>query len=404
MSSSLALIALAGSGYAEVARPGRGAPTEGTVSIVDPGGRAMRHFYQRLHAVEHREAGAVARISVYGTSTNGADRVTSQMRNVLQKRFGDAGRGFMVIAPGWRSQQYRDIDWAYNTFRTVVVNRGRSPERRYGLGGVLAMNRGTGSWVTYGTTKRGRSNRVASLFRLFYQAYPDGGDVRLQIDEGPLKQVSTKAATIEDHVAEVRATAGPHRFKVSIGSGAVRLYGAVMENDGPGVVVDGLSLIGASVLMMDNFDGRHLATQVRQRNPDLLVFWLGGNDVPAQRFRREYFVERYGRMIQRARRGRPEASCLVVSVLDKGHHKNGRVRSRVYTRPVVEAQRDVATAQGCAFYNIFDDMGGADTMGRWYRQSPRLVVADYMHLTEAGARHVGDMISRALLAGFSSSR
>lgn len=367
--------------------------------IVDPQG-TMEHFYRQLDAVAAKRTKAVARIAVYGTSINGADRVTSRIRHRLQKRFGDAGRGWVGIAPGWSSHHYQDVEWTTHTFRTNVVNRGKLDHGRYGLGGVIAFNRGIGSKASFGTVSKGPSNRSASRFRLFYQAYPEGGDVLLQVEGGAEKRVSTRATKIEDRVAELRVPPGPHTFWVRVGEGALRLYGAVMENDGPGVVVDGLSMIGASVLMMDNFDGAHLSKQVALRSPDLLVFWLGGNDVPAKRFRREYFVERYGRMIARARRGRPEASCLVLSVLDKGHYHNGRVRSRHFTLPVIEAQQAVARQQGCAYYNLFEAQGGEGSAGRWHRQSPRLVVADYMHLTGAGARHVGDMITDAILRGY----
>lgn len=369
------------------------------VSISDPHG-AMAHFYKQLRAVQQKKAGTVARISVYGTSTNGADRVTSRIRHLLQKRFGDAGKGFMIIAPGWSSQQHRDVDWTYHTFRTLNVNRGEAPGNRYGLGGVLAINRGVGSRASFGTVSSGPSNRTVSLFRLFYQAWPQGGDVVLEAEGGSSKRVSTSSSRVEDRVAELRVPQGPHKLWVKVGDGSLRLYGVSMENDGPGVVVDGLSLIGASVRMMNNFDGAHLSAQVKQRSPDLLLFWLGGNDVPAKHFSHDIFVERYGLMIKRARAGRPSASCLVVSVLDKGHYKNGRVRSRHWTLPVIKAQQEVAQQQRCAFFNLWEAAGGEGTMGRWHKKSPRLSVADYMHLTEAGARHVGDLMTKALLDGY----
>ncbi|GAB5543258.1 MAG: hypothetical protein SangKO_030180 [Sandaracinaceae bacterium] len=260
-----------------------------TREIEDPRG-AMRGFYRRLAAVE-RDEPVLARMGVYGTSTNGADRMTSQLRRLLQRRFGDGGKGWVPVAAGWRYQRHQDVEWRYDHWRTYVVNRANGPLDRYGWGGVLAVNRHRGAESEFATTASGPGSRV-SRFRIFHQAFPEGGRLSVRVDDGPPRIIDTSASEPTDRVEEIEVPDGAHTLQLSaVGEGEgqgeedLRLYGVTMERDGPGVVVDGLALIGAFTRVLRLFDREHLSTQVRQRDPNLVVFWMGANERRGQRAR-----------------------------------------------------------------------------------------------------------------------
>ena len=369
--------------------------------IEDPDG-AMLPLYRRLRDAALGRPGTLARLSLWSVSTNGSDRVTSTLRRALQERFGDGGKGFVPISPGWGAQEHQDVAWSARGFSTMVVNLGTDPLGRYGLGGVDSSPRRAGARATFGTSGGPAANGFASA-RLLYQGFPEGGTVELGLEDGTAVRVESAAAEPVDRVHEIRAPDGPHTLTVRAVAGDARLYGVVMEREGPGVVVDGLMMLGASVGMMPNYDAEHLASQIQQREPDLLVFWLGGNDVRARAFTREWFVDNYGSFIAGARAGRPEAGCLVVTTLDKGHRQGGRIVSRRRVRQVVEAQRATAGEQGCAVFDLFEATGGTGTMRRWYEARPRLVGSDLGHLTGAGARLVGTLLERAILKGYDDS-
>lgn len=374
-----------------------------TREIEDPHG-AMRAFHHRLARVARGER-VLARASVYGTSIDGADRATGQLRRLLQERFGDGGKGWVPVAPGWRYQHHRHVEWRADHFRTFVVNRGDGPLDRYGYGGVLAINRHRGARATFGTVPGGGPGSAVSVFRIFHQAWPGGGTLRLRVDDGPERELSTRAGAPEDRVEEIRIADGPHTLALgAAGEGAedLRLYGVVMERDGPGVVVDGLALIGAFTRVLRLFDEEHLTTQIRQRSPDLLVFWMGSNDAVSRSvpFVRDEYAAHYRGILRRFSQAKPDTSCLVLSILDAGERENGRIRTRTRVPEVVEVQREVAMAEGCAFFDAYEATGGEGTMRRWYAASPRLVTADLGHLTDAGSRVMGTLLYRALLKSF----
>ncbi|HJL15166.1 MAG TPA: GDSL-type esterase/lipase family protein [Sandaracinaceae bacterium LLY-WYZ-13_1] len=378
-----------------------------TQPIEDPHG-SMRAFYRQLGRVQ-RDRPVLARMGVYGTSTNGADRMTEQLRVLLQRRFGDGGKGWVPVAPGWRYQRHQNVSWSHDHWRTYVVNRSDGPLDRYGFGGVLAINRHRGAFSTIGTAEDEPAGNRVSVFRVFHQAWPGGGRLSLQVDDEEPRIVDTGAQTVEDRVETVEVPDGPHALTLTPVAGEdeeasenLRLYGVVLERDGPGVVVDGLMLIGAFTRVLRLFAPEHLETQIQQRDPNLLVFWMGANDAVSETmpFIPDQYREHYRGILRRYQDAQPEMSCMVMSILDKGERVRGRIRTRERVPRLVAIQREIAHAEGCAFFDTYEALGGRGTMRRWYGNSPRLVTADLGHLTAAGSRILGTLLYRALMKGY----
>lgn len=386
------------------------APLPGRLRLRDVGGlpariedprRALAPFHRRLAAVARGDLRARARIAVYSDSVNGADWVTASLRRRLQARFGDAGKGFVPIAPGWRSQAHRGVRWSSRGWDVDVVNRAGRRDRRYGLGGIVATGRGRGARTHLVLD---RPHHEVSLLA---QRFPGAGRVALGVrGAAQPRRGAEVVASLDGPAEDARVRLAPRgafdRVTVQGRGGRVRLYGVVAERAGPGVVVDGLMLIGAFARTLLHLDPAHWAAQVRLRAPDLLVFWMGGNDAVADgmRFSSARFVPDYARAIGHARAGRPDAGCLVVSVLDAGERSGGWPRTIERLPRVVEAQREVARRAGCAFFDLFEAMGGPNTVVEWARADPPLVSGDLKHLTTAGARAVAALLERALLQAY----
>jgi lysophospholipase L1-like esterase len=88
-----------------------------------------------------------------------------------------------------------------------------------------------------------------------------------------------------------------------------------------------------------------------------------------------------------------------MSPMDRGQNNDGEIETLPTIPRIVDIQRRVAAALDCGFFNTFAVMGGAGTMARWYDSQPRLVSADYIHPTPAGARIIAQAFVRELTAG-----
>jgi lysophospholipase L1-like esterase len=274
----------------------------------------------------------------------------------------------------------------------------------YGLGGVSAESRG-GSTTTFTTREDGEYGRTASRVELWYVATPGGGSFELAIDEQPPVVVSTAADRQEDRWHALEVEPGPHRVVVhAVGDGPVRGYGVVLETDGPGVVWDTLSMIGAFTPRLLEHDDASFRAQLEQRASDLVILGYGGNDL--RRFiggavSIEAFEEETRQLLARVRDARPDGSCLVTGIIEHTMSGSIRVRSE-HVEAIVDAQRRAATAVGCAFFDVFRAMGGAGSYRRW--RAAGMAADDGKHLNQRGRDQVADWIYEALVAAYVEHR
>ena len=100
----------------------------------DPRSRRPARQSRRLLRLVAR--GKVTRILHYGDSPTTADSITSDIRRLLQKRFGDAGHGFLLIAKPWAWYGHDGIRLDANGWEIQPASQKRAPDGIHGLGGV----------------------------------------------------------------------------------------------------------------------------------------------------------------------------------------------------------------------------------------------------------------------------
>jgi lysophospholipase L1-like esterase len=371
--------------------------------IEDPSGHALDAFNAALYRTAGGSDRHLTRIAHWGDSTIASDDVTGTLRRRFQKRFGDGGHGFLLTGKGTMPYRHKDVVQVESgtwTLNSVIRNERR--DGRYGYGGHLHRSRGEGR-ALFGTVDIGPIGRNVSRFEVFYQAHPEGGTFVYRIDDGPAKPIVTRSPGSRDDRLTIEVEDGPHRLHLkTIGDGEVRLYGAVLEREGPGVVYDSLGIVGARASRLLNFDQGHLIEQVGFRSPDLLIIAFGGNESGDRKMNFAHYEKTLIEVVRRMRSGRPEAACLLMAPLDQGEvGPRGKVRTMPTIPRIVAVQRAVAAAEGCAFFDTFQAMGGEGAMYRWYRARPRLGWGDYRHATPAGYEVIGNLFYKALIKDFS---
>jgi lysophospholipase L1-like esterase len=381
---------------------------EHTVSVAIEAPEALEHYLGQLTLTDLQVPGAITRAGHWGDSVLGGDGLTFALRQRLQDRFGDAGHGFHALSRysigyGHRGVRFQDR----GGWRSCEIIFKCRPDQRYGYGGVSSGSAvgGTSFWQT---TKEGTGSRV-SRFELWYEKAPDGGRFQVKVDGEATRVVETQADALADGVEVFQLEDGPHQFEVrAIGGGTARGYGVVLERDVPGVVWDELSLIGSFTQRLDYQDPAHLAWQLQRRDIDLMVFIFGGNDVQREyedlKLQMTRYEAEYSRVIAKFKAGRPEASCLVMSLIDHGTRVDDSVRTRGIVPRLVSSQRKVALEQGCGFFDTFRAMGGINSIARWYRARPQLAAPDFSHPTAAGQSVIATLFYRALMQEYAAYR
>ncbi|HLV66807.1 MAG TPA: GDSL-type esterase/lipase family protein [Polyangiaceae bacterium] len=368
---------------------------------------ALDSYFRKLTLADMGVPGAIARAGHWGDSVIGVDGITSGIRRRLQARFGDAGHGFHMMDRYHPSYRQQNIEFkpgrGWN--RCLIINNCSRKDGRYGYGGLIAQTT-TSADAWWGAPEEGFGSTI-SVFELWFARQENGGTVDIVIDGQEKITVDTRGAHLEDAWHMVYMPPGRHHFTVRA-KGNVRAYGVVLENDGPGVVWDGMSHIGGSPRGLRLHDPEHIKSQIRHRDLDLVVFMYGGNDLfRASELRRsmEPYYKEYGEVLEKFRAAKPDLACLVMSVTDHGERApDGTIVSRKFTKVLANAQREVARRHGCAFFDTYEAMGGEGTVARWFRARPRLMYHDLGHPTGAGHEVIAGLFTNALLHAYEEYR
>jgi lysophospholipase L1-like esterase len=376
-------------------RPDTGLGSFGIYPIQDPS-QNLDRFYEALARTERGEPGAVTRILHYGDSPATADQITADARALMQKRFGDAGHGFCLIAKPWGWYAHRGVEVRGEGWVIDPANQSSVHDGRFGLGGVTFRGGpGARSRIDLRDPTHSRVE-IACLTR------PDGGAFAVSVNGQELGVVETGAASVESTWTAFALPERTRQIEIKPVRGEVRLFGASFEKPAPGVVYHSLGVNGAYVSLLARiFDGRHWAAQLQHYQPDLVVVNYGTNESVFPAFVDHAFAKEIRAIVTRLREAVPTASILIMSPMDRGQRgPDGEIGSVPVMTRLVAIQEAVALDTGCAFFNTFQAMGGPGTMGKWYQAEPRLVGADFIHPLPAGAKIVGNLLYRAMINGY----
>lgn len=422
-----------------VVRPdgGRPPPAERlptTDATVDGAGALERHaalarFYAALAALEDGGASSDVRVTWLGDSHTAADVLSGTVRRQLQARFGDGGRGFVALGkpyPFFAQDGLRGTMTGFGTATPMArrtakevdaPSRRRAPARRktarsvapsappgdglYGLGALALL--GTTSTARARTELTGAAPQRAEVWFL---RQPRGGSFDVVVDDGPPLRVTTRDETIASGFAQVTFSgAGPHALEVrAVGDGEARVFGAVVDRDERGVVLDALGINGARVTTALGVDEAHFREQLQRRAPQLVVLAYGTNE-SGDDAKPELHEQRMGELLGRVARAAPGAACLVLGPPDRAlRGEGGAWETSTALLEVAGALRRAAFAGGCAFYDQIAAMGGEGSMAAWALESPPRAQKDRVHLTRDGYLQVGGAMASDLLRGYGAWR
>lgn len=374
-------------------------------AIEDPSGHALDPIFRALAAVERKEPKSVARITYWGDSIVAGDFVTATLRRKLQKRFGDAGHGFMLMANAWPGYFHNDVTrFAAPGWQVSRVVGPFAKDGLYGLGGVSFRSVGPGVFSRFGTAKVGSAfGHSVSRFVLSYLEHPDGGRMEVLVDGKPRETVDTRADATRSAFRTYEVPDGRHELEVRALGAGVRAFGVVMERDEPGVVLDAIGIQGCRIRFLDQTDDAHWAEQLRARNPSLTVFQYGMNESEdGELYPLDQYEATMKAVLEQVRAALPNASCLLVGPMDRADKRGGVYTSRPVVPKLAAIQRRVAGQVGCAYWDTFSAMGGFGSMGIWVQRG--LGGADLAHPSSAGADLLGNWIYLALMEAYDAFR
>ena len=348
---------------------------------------ALDAFRAALAAQREGKASRPLRISYFGDSLTADDQITHALRQKLDALLGDGGPGFVWAVPPHPYCQHRAVArMSSGPWRVHGVSSTPAPDKLLGLGGSAESDSGSIRLV---------AKTAVTNIDLHYLAQPRGGVLEVIADGKEIGTVQTTAASKQAAFAQLAIPDGAKKLELRA-RGRVRLFGAALEA-AKGVVVDNLGVVNATAKQVATHNmPEHWQKQLAHRDSDLVVIMLGTNEAEWLAPRGAGMAEHeklFGTLLASVRAANPDGSCLVVSPLDQLAYNVEGMPPRESIAMMVEAQHRAAAANGCAFWNTYEWMGGKGASRSWYKRG--LVVKDFQHPTTNGAH----MIAAALFAG-----
>jgi len=176
----------------------------------------------------------------------------------------------------------------------------------------------------------------------------------------------------------------------------------VLQHARPGIILDMLGVPSADATLYARLDDAALRAQLAERDPRLLLFFLGGNESKRLEWKRtdlDTLRTDLRALLRRARAAAPGSACMVVGPMDAVRDTKADGKKPFTQRPfleaVVEAEREVTTAEGCAFFDLYAAMGGKGALARFHQAG--FMHDDLVHPRGRGLDVLGHLVTDALL-------
>jgi lysophospholipase L1-like esterase len=353
--------------------------------VLEGAGALVPFFEQLSHPPENMSL----HVLQYGDSHTASDDWANQMRQDFQAKFGAGGAGYTL--PGHPFLGYRRFDshgsnsrgWSTNG---IIISKSDGID---GLGGVSLTSESAGETVSL--------NVECEQLELHYLRQPGGGQLEFSVDGAPVQTVDTDGE-MAPGVFSYIAPLGPHQYTLrTLSSAPVRLFGWVAQNHA-GVTYETLGINGAEAKRILDWNPAILGPELMSRDPALIVLAYGTNEALSRSWTAEEYRAALTEIIRRLRAAAPVASILMIGPPDCEYRMGGRRLPFPHLDQVIQIQRNVAQANGCAFWDWRGAMGGPGAVRQWVQAG--LGQGDYTHLTSAGYRMAGGMLFDELMSQY----
>ena len=203
----------------------------------------------------------------------------------------------------------------------------------------------------------------------------------------------------ELQVAKVDEKMGSVAFTVQEADSSALFYGVAMDGDS-GIALDNFSMRGASGLNVRSVPAKMMRRFYELRPYDLVILQYGLNVATKLGSNYDNYINGMKTTIEHIKEYFPGAGILIVSVADRDYKTpEGEVRTMPGIRNLVRYQQNLAAEQGVAFWNMFEAMGGNESMKTLVDAKPSMANYDYTHINVRGGKHLAGMLFEALVYG-----
>ncbi len=346
-------------------------------------------------------------ILYYGDSQIEGDRITSVMRDSLQRRFGGGGPG--VLLPVMKvpftaslrietSGQWQTVSVFQKTSDVFFA----SPKGLFSGASILMPS---GDSLVRGKCRVVFQSFASSLVRKYNRIgiwlYPLAGERGYLTVKGSGEQIAEQKIIGDTRMIFSCFSAKKAFHKLEIDFNLLKpiaVEGILLE-DSVGIGVDNIPLRGRPLMDFTKCDKTILQQMFGQLNVRMVIMQFGLNVATGSKQDILYYRKTFSRQLNFLRHNFPEVFVVVVGVTDMAGQDDG-MDERI--QMIRDEQRRAALSLNYAFWDAYEAMGGKNSVMRWADHQPSLARPDYAHLSREGARLLARQFFNALMKDYKS--
>lgn len=363
-------------------------------------------LYPIFKALDNARNKELIRILHYGDSQIEGDRITAYLRNKFQSQFGGSGVGLLPAI-----QEY---DITVSMFQTASDNWKRfsvlsqnNPYKHSRFGAVSIFSKFANenkndstlqeAWLKFTkSTETYETNRKFVQCKLFYGYNKSPVIAELYSGEN-LTNVKTLFSnnSLNKVTWDLNNNANDVTIKFA-GKESPEIYGIAFD-DKKGVAVDNLGLRGSSGLDFSKHDFSFIKQMYKELNVKMLILEYGINVAAQKNANYKEYERWFYSQLQYLKRIDPNLVIIVIGVSDISKKVDGNYVTNPAVFQIRDAQKNAAFKAGCVFWDLFEAMGGENSMPSWAAQTPTLSAKDYAHFSYSGSKLVAQMFYEAFI-------
>lgn len=351
------------------------------------------------------------RILHYGDSQIEGDRITAFLRNKIQARFGGSGAGLLPVINIHKYSLSVNQSESENWKKYTIAGKKDSLLRhnRYGLLGNFArfaplpeekeLNDTSvyEGWLKLKLSKNSFINtRYYKKCKIYYGYNRDTVIAGLIVNDS-LIRTDTLVPNESLQVLQWDVERSPKELIINFrGKDSPDIYAVALDNV-RGIAVDNIPMRGSAGLDFTRMNQSLLKRMYKDLNVKLLILEFGVNVVPNIKDDYTYYENWFYSQLKALKALDPDLSIIVIGLSDMSRKVKDHYESYPNIGKIRDAQRNAAFRAGCAFWDIYEAMGGQNSMPSWVFADPPLGQKDFTHFTPTGAMFAAQMFYNAFI-------
>lgn len=357
----------------------------------------LEPFFQKLQ-LQRTQGGRKVSVLHIGDSHILGGFLTREVRQRLQRAFGDAGRG--LVFPYRLANTHGPKDylvssagrWTYDN-----CQRTQALEAPIGVPGFLVESLNANAGVTF--QLRDTATSETSMFtKVTVFQRPGQGQYDLEVRDDESRQKAqlvvqgdySKSYFFDRPVGQVTIAAK----KTSANQKKISFDGVSIENEYSGVLYHSIGVNGAT--FEDYTRAKHFAKQAADLYPDLVILSFGTNEAQGNNSK-AYLQRTMKTLVDQILEHSPTTLILLTTPADSYLRGKG---FNPHMAGVAEAIREFAQARGFALWDLHRLSGGENSAQSW--KSRGLMSSDSVHYSKAGYAAQGKLLYQSIIKSYNN--